>query len=47
MTSTTRVERSKEGWVVVMNAGLFVINYGPYRWRWVARLVAWMEDGWH
>jgi len=24
-----------------------IVAHGPYRWRWMARLVAWFEDGQH
>lgn len=47
MVSMAKVEESGKGWIVKVDWGMFTTTYGPYRWRWVARLVAWMEDGRH
>ena len=35
------------GWEVHVDWGRSTEVWGPYRWKWVARLVAWMEDGQH
>ena len=47
MTSTTTIEQGAHGWLVNVHWGRFTQTHGPYRWRWTARVVAWLEDGQH
>lgn len=47
MTSTARIVREPDGWYVTVQWGSLVEVDGPYRWRWVARFLAWLDDGVH
>jgi len=47
MVSIAHVEPSQTGWVAKVDVGVAIKTYGPFRWCWVARLVAWLEDGRH
>lgn len=40
-------QHSNRRWVVKVDWGRTTETLGPYRWRWLARLVAWFEDGQH
>lgn len=46
---TSNAEIIKEGcrWIVKVTFGPFTYKYGPYRWHWVARFVAWKERNTH
>lgn len=46
LTGTEVVKRAK-GYYVKVNWGPVIETLGPYRWRWMARVVAWFEDGQH
>lgn len=47
MTSDAWIERAPAGHEVHVAWGRTVEVLGPYRWRWVARLVTWLNDGVH
>lgn len=47
MVSLARIEQSSDGWRAKVDWGRTTEVHGPYRWRWMARLVAWLEDGQH
>lgn len=47
MVSIARIEHSPQGWLAKVDWGRHTAVHGPYRWRWLARLVAWLEDGEH
>jgi len=47
MMSAAHVESVPTGWVTKVDWGFATQTHGPYRWRWIARLVAWFEDGQH
>ena len=47
MVTTTTCFRTMAGWVVGVHWGSTVETHGPFRWRWVARIVAWLNDGIH
>lgn len=36
-----------KGWFVYVNWGSIIVVRGPYRWKWLARIVAWLEEGIH
>jgi hypothetical protein len=45
----TRTEVVKEGkrWVAKVYWGKLTEVFGPYRFRWMAKVVAWLYDGMH
>lgn len=47
MVTFSWVERRHDGWIAKVDWGTTTEIHGPYRWRWLARLVAWFEDGQH
>lgn len=47
MVSIASVEKQQAGWFAKVDWGCGTASHGPYRWRWMARLVAWLEDGQH
>lgn len=47
MSSSACVEKQPAGWVAKVDWGFVTATHGPYRWRWLARLIAWLEDGQH
>ena len=47
MVSRATHHRTPQGWMVREEWGGAVETHGPYRWRWTARLLAWLNDGVH
>lgn len=47
MRSAAQVDLLPSGWHVAVKWGTHTEVYGPYRWLWVARIVAWLNDGLH
>lgn len=47
MVSIARIDSGPLGHAVLVDWGRSTEVFGPYRWRWMARFVAWMEDGQH
>lgn len=47
MLSTTHIEKRPAGWFVQAFWGRATVTHGPYRWRWMARVMAWLEAGQH
>lgn len=45
MLSVARVEKSDKGWVVKVDWDVYTETLGPYRWKWMANIVAWWADG--
>lgn len=45
MTYKAVVEKENNQWFAKVTYGnIGSIMFGPYRWQWVARLVAWLES---
>ncbi|HEX9136752.1 MAG TPA: hypothetical protein VF905_07380 [Nitrospirota bacterium] len=47
MVTSATIKRNEFGWNVYVDYGISITAFGPYRWRWLAFLVAWLEDGQH
>jgi len=47
MLSTAHVEKQPNGWVARVDLGFATATHGPFRWKWVARIVAWLNVGDH
>lgn len=47
MVSDAHIEKHPKGWLAKVDWGFGTAVYGPYRWRWMARLVAWLENDEH
>lgn len=45
MISVANIEKTDKGWLVRSDYGIFGYTLGPYRWRWQALIVAWLEGG--
>ena len=47
MTTNTKVEKEGKRWVTKIYWGSEVEVCGPYRFKWIAKIVAWIFDGMH
>lgn len=47
MLTSTEVIKKNDGWYVDVRWGLVTETLGPYRWRWFAYFVAWLEKDQH
>lgn len=47
MVTKSEVEKTQKGWYVNVYLGNTKLIYGPYRYRWIAVIIAWLEDGQH
>ena len=47
MTSNASVVKGDTGWIVKVHWGFTIETMGPYRWQWVAKVVAWFHNGIH
>jgi hypothetical protein len=42
MTSQASVEKEKEGWFAIVDWAASIECFGPFRWKWQAKIIAWM-----
>lgn len=47
MTTTATVALTTNGWVVNVEIGSSITTRGPYKWKWVANIVKWLENNEH